>query len=154
MRGKSALQIVRASSAHVERLVPLFEAYREFYKQSPDPAAARQYLQERLDRDESVVFLAIRTDSEEGLGFTLLYHSYSSLRMRSVYILHDLYVVPARRRQGIGRALMETAHQFALRQGAHRVSLATAVDNLAGQRLYQSLGYQRDEDFFYYDLTL
>jgi ribosomal protein S18 acetylase RimI-like enzyme len=74
--------------------------------------------------------------------------------MRSVYILHDLYVVPARRRQGIGRALMETAHQFARRQGAHRVSLATAVDNLAGQRLYQSLGYQRDEDFFYYDLTL
>lgn len=148
------LKIVRATRGHIAQLVPLFDAYRVFYGQESDPGAARSYLLDRLAQDESVIFLASDKESERPLGFTQLYPSFSSVNLRPLWILNDLYVVPSHRRQGIGRALMKTAHLFARETGAHAVTLATAVDNVHAQRLYESLGYRRDDAFYTYDLLL
>jgi ribosomal protein S18 acetylase RimI-like enzyme len=49
---------------------------------------------------------------------------------------------------------MERARQLALETGAKRLTLATAMDNTTAQRLYESLGYQRDKKFYYYSLEL
>jgi ribosomal protein S18 acetylase RimI-like enzyme len=70
--------------------------------------------------------------------------------MARIFVLNDLYVDADVRRTGVGRALLEAAHDFARSQGAVRVSLETARDNAGAQRLYESLGYERDTAFHRY----
>jgi ribosomal protein S18 acetylase RimI-like enzyme len=144
--------LVQAGVAHLDQLVPMFDAYRVFYQQASDPVAARAYLEERLRQAESAIFMAQDPVTAAAWGFAQLYPSFSSISLGRVWILYDLYVIPEKRRKGVGKALMEAAHEFARESGAHTVSLATAKDNVAGQQLYESLGYVRDQEFYYYDL--
>ncbi len=154
MNDTPATHIVRAGHEHLPLLVPLFDDYRVFYERPSDLDGARDYLSERLSNLESVIFLALSGDGEQGLGFTQLYPSYTSLRMRRLWILYDLYVSPQVRRQGVGRALMAHATEFATATGATRIELSTAMDNRPAQALYESLGYVKDNAFYFYELTL
>src|SRR3954447_24653431 len=145
--------IRRAAQSDVDGLIPLFDAYRQFYKQPSDPAGCRQFLAERLERKESTIFLA--TDAAgAAVGFTQLYPSFSSVLARRIWILNDLFVVAAARRTGVARALMSSAHEFARETGAVRVVLATHRLNQPAQRLYEDLGYRKDEDFLCYERPL
>lgn len=144
--------IIRADLEHLEILAPLFDAYRVFYERPPDLSGASDYLRRRLSALDSVVFLAQAGDF--GLGFCQLYPSFGSLSMSRIWILYDLYVAPEARRQGIGRALMERAREFAQASGASHLELSTAKDNWSAQALYESLGYVRDEEFYFYELEL
>jgi ribosomal protein S18 acetylase RimI-like enzyme len=61
-------------------------------------------------------------------------------------LLHDFnYVVPDRRGQGLGRALMEAAIEFARREGAAHMDLGTSEDDVAARALYESLGFSNRE---------
>lgn len=140
-----------AEAGDLEALVPLFDAYRVFYACPSDPAAARAFLAARLDAGDSRIFLAVREG--RAVGFTQLYPSFSSLSMRRVWILNDLYVAPEARRTGAGRALMSAAESFARADGAKGLALATQIGNRTAQGLYAKMGYRRDEEFFHYSLT-
>ena len=59
--------------------------------------------------------------------------------------LAELYVVPDRRGQGLGRALMEAAIELARREGANHMDLGTSEDDVAARALYESLGFSRHE---------
>jgi ribosomal protein S18 acetylase RimI-like enzyme len=59
--------------------------------------------------------------------------------------LAELYVVPDRRGQGLGRALMEAAIELARREGADRMDLGTSDDDVAARALYESLGFSNRE---------
>jgi len=145
------IRIVQATPQDIGRLVPLFEAYREFYHRPPDPHGARRFLTDRLNRGESVVFLA-----EEGgsaLGFTQLYPTFASLSMKPWWVLYDLYVVPRARRKGVASLLLARAKQLAHETEADGISLETARDNPA-QRLYEACGWKRDDVFLHYELYL
>lgn len=63
-------------------------------------------------------------------------------------------LAPEARRQGVAKALMDAARQHAIQRRAGRLQLETAVDNLAAQTLYESLGWKRDEAFDTYHLEL
>jgi GNAT superfamily N-acetyltransferase len=146
------LTVIRATLDHLEELVPLFDGYRQFYQQVSDQAAARHFIQQRLAQDESVIFLAML--GEQASGFTQLYPSFSSVSMKRLWILNDLFVAPTARGQGIGEALLERARQFTLETGAKGLMLETAVDNLTAQRLYERLGWQRETQFYVYNLRV
>jgi ribosomal protein S18 acetylase RimI-like enzyme len=148
----TAVQVWRATLADIEAIAPLFDAYRQFYHQPPDLDGARAYLAERLERDESVVFLA-RVDGVPA-GFTQLYPIFSSTTMQRAWLLNDLFVAPTARRAGVGRALLERARTFGQETQAKELMLQTAVDNFPAQRLYESLGWQRDNDYYVYTLTV
>ncbi len=145
--------IVRATLDHLDPVAPLFDSYRTFYGQPPDLAIARSFLKARLERNESVIFLALNAQGE-GLGFTQLYPSFSSTSARRLWILNDLFVAETARRSGVARALMEAARRFAAADGALELELQTAVDNINAQRLYESLGYVRDTHYYTYILPL
>ena len=70
------------------------------------------------------------------------------------YVVYDLYVIKAARRQGVARALMNAASEWAKAQGAARLDLETARDNVSGQALYRDLGYELDEVFLKFSLDL
>ncbi|MBI3662810.1 MAG: GNAT family N-acetyltransferase [Acidobacteria bacterium] len=89
-----------------------------------------------------------------GLGFTLLYPAWSSLSMRPWWILNDLYVAPEARKRGVAKALMECAQRLAEETSASGLGLETAKDNFAAQKLYEQLGWKREEQFYRYELQV
>lgn len=142
------LTVGQAGPHDVDRIAPLFDQYRQFYRQPADAALARAFIQERLSLRESVLFLAAN-ESGTSLGFTQLYPSFTSVGARRIWILNDLFVVPSARGMGVGSALLEAARGHAQATGAARLDLSTAHDNPA-RRLYESHGYVLDEGFVHY----
>jgi GNAT superfamily N-acetyltransferase len=142
-------RIVRAERKDLEDVIPLFDGYRQFYGQRSDLAAARAFVGERIQRGESVIFLAYTTP-DGPVGFTQLYPSFSSVSLKRLWILNDLFVRSDVRHGGVGRALLERARQHAVETGAKGLVLSTGVANKAAQALYESCGWQRDEEFFQY----
>jgi len=142
-----------AESRDLDAVAPLFDAYRQFYEKPADLALARRYLDERFQRRESVVFVAENADGEI-VGFTQLYPAFCSVAADRTYVLYDLFVTPSARGTGAGRALMEAAEAHARKTGAARLQLETAKTNKIGQSLYESCGWQRDNDFYVYAKTL
>ena len=148
-----SFQIRQATILDLDTLAPLFDGYRQFYGRPADQARAHDFLAERFRHHESLILLA-RDEDGEGLGFTQLYPLFSSVRTVRTWLLNDLFVVPAARRQGVAAGLLTAAAEHARALGAASLSLSTALDNAPAQALYESLGWQRDRQFCEYGLTL
>lgn len=147
------MKVVQAGLEHVESIAPLFDAYRQFYKQPSDLPGARAFLTERLRQGQSSVLVALDEDGA-AVGFVQLYPSFSSVRMRPILILNDLFVSVGARRGGVGRALMNAALELARSTGAARLALTTAKDNHTARSLYLSVGYHIDEEFDHLELPV
>ena len=143
----------QAESRDLDVIAALFDAYRQFYEMPADLALARRYLDERFQRRESVIFVAEDADGDI-VGFTQLYPAFCSVLADRTFVLYDLFVTPAARGTGAGRALMETAEAYARAQGAARLQLQTAKSNTIGQSLYESCGWKRDDLFYVYEKGL
>ena len=135
----------------------LFNQYRIFYNQFSDIGMAKAFLDERLQHNESIIFVATDRNTQQAIGFTQLYPKYSSVRLTKNWILNDLYVDENYRKQGIGEMLIKAAMGFAKTQGSTFVQLETAVDNYTAQHLYESIGFvkqESDSEFFLYKIAL
>ena len=137
----------RTDATDLDRVAPLFDAYRRFYGQAADPAGARAWLSARAGRGESVVLLA-ELDGRAA-GFAQLYPMFSSVRMARIWILNDLYVDAAVRRRGVARSLLDAAARFARDDGAARLMLETARDNHAARALYRAAGWGEEASQWY-----
>lgn len=142
------VEVRQATVADLNLLVPLFDAYRQFYRQPSEPERARRFLLERLEHNQSVIFLAF--EDAAAIGFTQLYPSFSSGAMARIFILNDLFVAPEARRRGTGSALLEAAAQYGRRTGALRLVLSTEVTNTTAQSVYERMGWKRDTVFCVY----
>ncbi len=149
----SPISISRANLGHLDMLAPLFDGYRQFYRQASDPAAALNFLKARIEDNSCVIFIATDEDGS-GAGFVLLYQTWDSVDLETYWILHDLFIDPDCRTRGTGGLLMKTAEDFGRSVGASRMDLGTEVTNLTAQRLYESRGWQQDHEFFHYSLAL
>lgn len=137
------MQIVTVTPDHLELVAPLFDAYRVFYQQPSDLGASRDFLRQRLLLRETVIFLAL--EGETALGFTQLFPSFTSVGMKRLWILNDLYVIPESRGQRVGERLIERALLHAKDSGAKGVVLETAHSNTSGQKLYERMGFSRED---------
>ena len=146
------ITIRRAHQDDLSSLATLFDLYRQFYECPADPDAATNWIQHNMEAQRSVIFTA--DTGSELLGFTQLYPALCSVDLVEYYVLYDLYVLKRARRQGVAKALMNAASEWAREQGAARLDLETARDNGAGQALYRSLGYTLDEVFLKFSLDL
>jgi ribosomal protein S18 acetylase RimI-like enzyme len=152
----------RALAQDLTMIVPLFDEYRKFYKQESDLPAAREFLSKRLEKNESIIFIAEVGDSDDEsastldsqarpcAGFVQLYPSFSSISMRPLWILNDLFVSSQFRRQNIAEELIRTSERFAQESGAKGLTLLTGIDNLAAQGLYSKLGWKRVTEYYSY----
>lgn len=95
----------------------LFNQYRIFYQQQSDLEGAEKFLRERINKQESVIFVAQKAESDTYVGFCQLYPSFSSISMKRSWILNDLFVHAEYRGQGIGLLLLEQARQGAIVTG-------------------------------------
>lgn len=137
------MKIITVTLDQLEQLAPLFDAYRVFYAQASDLASAREFLRQRLLLRETVLFMAL--ENETSLGFTQLFPSFTSVGMQRLWILNDLYIIPEARGQRIGERLIERALAHAKESGAKGMVLETAHTNVAGQKLYERMGFMRED---------
>ena len=149
---ESSIEIVQATPAEVGEAAPLFDAYRQFYGKSADIEAARRFLFARLSKNESVLYLA--RHEGRAVGFVNLYPVFSSVNLTRQWILNDLYVAPEARKNGIARALLRQARHLADATRPICLPLETGAQNWPAQRLYESLGWRRDQEFYRYYLPL
>lgn len=148
----SPIRVRQAVVADLDALADLFDRYRQFYAQAADPEAARAFLLQRFERDESILFIAHAGDV--AVGFTQLYPMFSSVSLARIFILNDLFVDADARGRGVGRRLLAAATACARELGALRVMLETSVDNVAAQRLYEAEGWRRQNGFLVYSFAL
>jgi GNAT superfamily N-acetyltransferase len=147
------LTVRRATIADVELIAPLFDAYRQFYEQSSDLQRARTFIRERLEKNESIIFIVVLANGTAA-GFTQLFPTFSSISAAPILTLNDLFVAQSARRLGVGAALLRAAAEYGKANGAVRLGLRTAVTNATAQRLYEAEGWTRDTRYYSYDLTL
>lgn len=147
------MEIIKATKDRIHDVARLFDLYRQFYDCEPDIDLATRFISDRIENNESTIFIALHDGN--ATGFVQLYPSFCSVDAVKIFILHDLYVDSDARRTGTGLALMNTATQYAKEKGASRIDLLTATTNRVGQRLYEKLGYRKVlEDYYSYSLAI
>jgi GNAT superfamily N-acetyltransferase len=135
--------IKKAGESDVPGAAILFDLYRVHYKKSPDIESAKKFLLERIQKSDSVIFVAV--EENKIVGFTQLYPIFSSLSMKGSWLLNDLFVMEEHRGKGISRQLIDAAKQLARETNAAWVMLETEKTNAVGNKLYPSC------DFVLYD---
>lgn len=142
------MTIKRAGLDHIKEAAHLFNLYRVYYEQKSDYEGALNFLHERITNEESIIFLAF--DQEEAVGFTQLYPTFSSVQMKRTWVLNDLFVHEEHRGKGFGEQLVKKAIEFADSRDAAGVLLETMPDNVNAQRLYERIGFKKEENYFYF----
>ncbi len=144
-------RITQADLSHLSVLVPLFEAYRAFYRQPANPAGAEDFLKARLTQGDATIYLVYEGDTP--VGFTQLYPLFSSTQLRRLWLLNDLYVAPAFRGRGHSKRLIDRAKQLVQDTEAAGVMLETEQSNMIGNQLYLDTNFALDQDHNYYFWT-
>lgn len=150
MIARVPIEVRDATDADLDAVVGLFLQYLAFYEHVADEERVRKFLGARFAADDTVLLLAEADGVGPAVGLAQAYRSWSSVSLGPVWVLNDLFVEPAARGSGAGRALVREICERAKAAGAIRVSLATAWDNVAAQGLYESEGFARDVSFLHY----
>jgi ribosomal protein S18 acetylase RimI-like enzyme len=155
----------RGEIADAQTIASLLIAFNtEFDQPAPSPADLAERVTELITAADTVILLGSfgsgsttdhrggPADTGDGLGPAGQIDGLAVLRFRlSIWspglecYLAELYVVPQRRRQGLGRALMIAAMDLAREEGSDTMDLGTGEDDTAARALYESLGFTNRE---------
>ena len=141
------LEIRKATIEDLNELAGMFDLYRIFYEHPSDVEACKQFLQERIDNKQSVIYIA--TDEGRAVGFTQLYPIFSSAGLKRTWLLNDIYVNEDYRKQHVASRLLDAAMQLGKETNSAWLLLQTSIDNYAAHIVYQKKGWERLDDIFY-----
>src|SRR6476469_8876069 len=128
-----------ADAPEVARLLHDFNT--EFSEPVPEVDVLAKRVAQFIERDQATFLLA--GSGPDGVAEVRLRPSIMTGALDAY--LEELYVAPAKRGQGLGRALLERAMETARRQGAARMELGTSEDDVAARALYESAGFSNRE---------
>lgn len=146
------LQTIKCDAGHCDELSVLFNDYRVFYGQISDLESARNFISERLSKDDSAIFVALEKNTM--CGFVQLYPSFSSVALKRTYYLNDLFVNESFRRKGIAEVLVNKSIDFAKENSAARITLCTQIENDAAINLYNKCGFTINTAYDYFNFTI
>lgn len=146
------MRIFQATLEHLDALTPLFVAYREFHGAMPAAELSREFLQQRIQQQDSSIFIA-ELDGH-AVAFCQVYPSFSSLTLRPIWILNDIFVQEDFRGQHIAESLIRHTLTQAAEQDVVRVRVSISQYNEAAQRLFESTGFTEDQIFRNYIQTM
>ncbi|MCF0055448.1 N-acetyltransferase [Dyadobacter sp. CY356] len=144
--------IQQCTNHHLSRIAEIFNDYRIHFEQESDLVGSTAFLEERLMKNQAVIFVAIDEASEEYMGFTLLYPMFSSLKAKSTWTLNDMFIAEKFRKFGVASKLLEKVKEFGEETDAQWITLKTGIENEKAQALYEKSGFKKDEGHFYYYL--
>lgn len=148
------MRIIQATLEHLDVLTPMFIRYRELYGAMPLVEQSRAFLEQCLSTQQAVTFLAFDEATDKLMGFNLLYLSHSSLSLRPVWILNDIFVCEDSRRKQVARHLVIRAKEEAIKNNAVRIRVATNSANETTRKMYESLGFYENHQLTNYILAL
>jgi len=146
------MRIIQASLEHLDQLTPMFVDYREFYNAMPQQEDSKAFLSERLNKKEAIILLAFENDAP--LGFCLVYPSFSSVLLRPIWILNDMYVTEESRRKQVANKLLQAVAKQARESNVVRLRVSIHASNEIAQRMYESANFLEDQNFRSYILPL
>jgi ribosomal protein S18 acetylase RimI-like enzyme len=143
------MRIETVTADTFEQILPLIADYQRFYEATPDEARNRAHFGRFLaDQSGGIQFVAL-DDAGQPLGYATLYFPFGSVTPGQYCLMNDLFVVPAARGQGVGRALIRHCLAHAQSRGFAKISWQTALTNATAQRLYDSLPTTRSGWYTY-----
>lgn len=148
------MKIIKVTLNELELVSHLFDLYRQFYDQKSDLNSAKKFLSNRIMNNESEIFLAVEENINSGMGFVQLYPSFSSVGMKRLWILNDLYVDSEYRKKGVAQKLIERAVELAHQTNASTIILETQTSNTDAQKLYEKIGFRKNNEHYYYILDV
>jgi GNAT superfamily N-acetyltransferase len=132
-------QLVKPAAAELADVAEVFDQYRQHYGEPVLPGQALAWLAQHTSSGALTIFTAHTGKDLVGIATTMVLPA--SLRLGCFWQLRDLYVVPAARRQGAGRALVSAVRAAASAAGAIRVSVQTETGNAAALNLYHTSAF-------------
>ena len=141
-------KIIKATERDLEPLAELFDRYRIFNNMASDLNAAQNFIQQRLLKQDSIIYIALKNQTL--LGFVQIYPSFSSVAMRPIWMINDLYVKTTSRNQGVATNLLEHLTDQAKQLKVFNLQLATSFENSQAQALYVKLGFRLNDGFKHY----
>ncbi len=132
-------------------ILRMIRALAEYEKMADQVVATEDLLREWIFEKKKAEVLLV---SEEGVevGFALFFHNFSTFLGRAGIYLEDLYVLPAYRGKGYGKALLKRLAQIALERGCGRLDWQCLDWNQSSIAFYRSVGAVALEDWTTYRL--
>lgn len=122
------MKITQATKSHKDEVSKLFDLYRQYYGKCPDKFTAEKFISERLNKNDSIIFIALN-EKDIIVGFAQVYFSFSSISAKSLLILNDLFVKEEFRNVGVGISLINSGVDYAKKINVSSISLSTKFDN-------------------------
>ena len=147
------LKIRPAAPADAELIATLVRELADYEKLLPEAkATAADFLRE-LDSPNPVIHVLIAEWNGEPAGFALYFFNFSTFVGRPGLYLEDLFVRPAQRAHGIGRALLRALARVAQERGCGRMEWAVLDWNEPALRFYNSLDARQMNEWIIHRLT-
>ncbi len=121
-------------------LLSLIRGLADYERLTHLVVATEAQLREELFGARPVIEAAIGWEAREAVGFALFFHNFSTFLARRGLYLEDLFVVPAARGRGYGKALMRHVARVAVERGCGRFEWTVLDWNQPSIDFYKSLG--------------
>jgi GNAT superfamily N-acetyltransferase len=145
--------IRRARPEDVPQIYALIRELAEYERSLAEVAASQDQVASSLFGPEPAVFAHVAEHEGSVVGFALWFLNYSTwLGTHGIY-LEDLYVTPAMRGSGLGRALLAELAGICVQRGYQRLQWWVLDWNSAAIGFYRSLGAEPMEEWTVYRLT-
>lgn len=116
----------------------LWAGYLEYYEHALEPAITEVVWRRLMDPADQPYGL-VAVDGEQIVGFVHYHFHLSTWSVAGYCYLEDLFVSPAARGKGAGRALIEAVYRAADARGATRVYWHTDTSNTQARALYDKI---------------
>ena len=147
------LRIVPATEHDVSVILGFIRKLAEYEKLSHQVAATEELLRETLFGERRVAEVLIAYLGDEAAGFALFFHNFSTFLGRPGIYLEDLFVEPAHRGKGIGKALLIEIAKIAKERKCGRFEWAVLDWNRPAIDFYRGLGAVPLDDWTLFRVT-
>ena len=147
------LNIRPATRADAPVIADLVRELADYEKLLPEAKATAEDFRRELEAPNPVIHVLIAEWNGEPAGFALYFFNFSTFVGRPGLYLEDLFVRPAQRSHGIGRALLSALARVAQQRGCGRMEWAVLDWNEPALRFYKSLGARQMNEWIIHRLT-
>jgi GNAT superfamily N-acetyltransferase len=149
----AALRIDAATEADIPVILALIRALADYERMTADVVASEATLQASLFGPRPSAEVVIARIGAAPVGFAVWFHTYSTFLGRRGLYLEDLFVVPASRRRGVGRALLAHLAAIAIARDCGRMEWSVLDWNAPAIVFYERLGARPMAEWTVYRLT-
>jgi GNAT superfamily N-acetyltransferase len=132
--------IRRARDTDVPAILALVRGLAEYERLADQAVATEDDLRLTLFGPTPYAEVVLAEDERGVTGFALFFHNYSTFRGRPGLYLEDLFVIPERRGEGIGKALLLHLKDIAIERGCGRMEWSVLSWNEPAVGFYRRLG--------------